>query len=139
MMPMPLRARASAIAVCLLPLLLAACAGGGYADNPFAAAPPPPKPAVPAINMTGRWMLASPEGGVCAMTFSGKPGASEGAIAPEGGCPGQFFTSRHWALDQNGVSIINHKDETLAHLAASNPPGQFQGRAASGISVVLSR
>jgi hypothetical protein len=138
-MPMSIVSRASAVAVVLLSGLLCGCAGdGSYAANPFAP-PAPPRPAAPAIDMNGRWTLASPEGGTCAMTFSAKPGTAEGAIAPEGGCPGQFYTSRHWALDQTGLSIINHKDETLAHLAMSSPPGQFQGRAVSGITVTLSR
>lgn len=131
--------RAVVIVAALGPLLLTGCASdGSYAANPFAP-PPPPKPAAPAFDMAGRWTLASPEGGFCGMTFSSNPGASEGTIAPEGGCPGQFYTSRHWTADPTGVTILNHKEEPLVHLAASNPGGRFEGRAASGITVILTR
>lgn len=141
-MPSSIVRRVALLTAAVATLMLAACAGQQSAlDNPFAAPepPPPPRPAAPSINMTGRWTLASPQGGMCAMTFSGNPGASEGAIAPEGGCPGQFFTSRHWRFDQNALVILNHKSQTLARLAPSNPPGSFAGRAVSGIAVTLSR
>jgi len=140
-MPMPKVLRATPIATVLIALLLAGCESDrSFSSNPFAPAAPPPvaKPAVPAINMSGRWMLTSPDGGMCGMTFTAKSGGAEGNIAPEGGCPGAFFTSRHWAFDQSGLSIIDHKDSTLARLAAAGP-GRFQGRAVSGLDVTLSR
>lgn len=73
--------------------------------SPEAATPAPagraaaPK-AVPLADMAGRWVLGSPGAGQCSMTFSGAPGAVEGTVAPEGGCPGKFFTSRRWLFDQ---------------------------------------
>jgi hypothetical protein len=136
-MPMSFLLRAAGAAVILIALPLAGC----ESDRSLMSSAPAPaaKPAAPAINMAGRWTLTSPSGGMCAMTFTSKAGGAEGNIAPEGGCPGQFYTSRHWALDGSGLSIIDHKGGTLAHLASSNPPGQFQGQAASGIPVSLAR
>jgi hypothetical protein len=89
--------------------------------------------------MAGRWLLASPSGGVCGMAFTPGADAASGKIAPEGGCPGKFFTSRQWSFDQGALVISDHKDRTLARLAAAGPTGPFEGQAASGISVTLSR
>jgi Protease inhibitor Inh len=130
-------------------VVLAAAACGLSACNtdrsalgsPEAAAPPAraaaPK-AVPLADMAGRWMLGSPGAGQCAMTFSGAPGAVEGTVAPEGGCPGKFFTSRRWLFDQDSLVIRNHTGEPLAKLAVSSP-GHFDGQATSGEAVSLAR
>jgi Protease inhibitor Inh len=72
------------------------------------------------------------------MTFSGKPGSVEGAIAPEGGCPGNFFTSRKWAFEQSGLVIRNHKGEPLAQLSAAGPT-RLEGQATSGEQISLTR
>ena len=143
--PMQLPIKPTAVAAALLaPFVLAACASGpsGFAD-PFAsrtAQPtPPPEPAAPAVAMNGRWMLASTNGAMCGMNFTSAPEGTSGKIAPEGGCPGRFFTSRQWRFEQGGLLILDHKEQPLAQLASSEPPGSFQGRARSGISVSLTR
>jgi hypothetical protein len=143
-MPMHLSKRIAWTVILLAPLSLAGCATErSLFTGPFAptsAAPAaPPQPAAPPINMAGRWMLASPDGRQCGMTFTAPPGAASGRIAPEGGCPGNFFTSRQWAFDRGALVIYDHKEQALARLAASEPPGRFEGTAASGISVNLSR
>jgi hypothetical protein len=127
----------------LAPLALADCTGSriGFSD-PFAPEPQAAastQSAAPPINMAGRWLLASPSGGVCGMTFTPGPEATSGKIAPEGGCPGKFFTSRQWSFDQGALVISDHKERALARLAAAGPTGPFEGQAASGISVTLSR
>lgn len=141
-MPMQPAKRITWAMIILAPFALAGCTSGrtGFADPyapPRAAAPPPP--AAPPINMAGRWLLASPEGGVCGMNFTAPPGANKGKIAPEGGCPGNFFTSRQWAFDQGALVIYDHKEQTLVRLAGSVPPGRFEGTAGSGTPVTLSR
>ena len=88
--------------------------------------------------MAGRWTLAAQNGGGCAMTFGATPGSPEGTIAPEGGCPGNFFTSRKWMFDQGALVIRNHTGERLAQLALS-PSGRFEGQSASGEAVSLGR
>jgi hypothetical protein len=90
------------------------------------------------VDMVGRWVLASPNAGFCNMTFSGKPGSVEGAIAPEGGCPGNFFTSRKWAFEQSALVIRNHKGEPLAQLSAAGPT-RLEGQATSGEQITLTR
>jgi hypothetical protein len=97
------------------------------------------RPAQPPVSMAGRWTLAQPGRGQCNMTFrAAAPTDTEGAIAPEGGCPGKFFTSRKWTFDSNGLSIRDHNSEPLAQLSAVGGV-RFDGKAATGDPVTLSR
>ncbi len=121
---------------------------GPTATEPLAAAPTGPVTASPLattgrsrpppVSMAGRWTLSSPGGGTCAMNFGGAPGAAEGTIAPEGGCPGNFFTSRKWVFEDAGLLIRDHTGQPLAQLAFA-PPGRFDGQAATGQAVSLGR
>jgi hypothetical protein len=97
------------------------------------------RPAQPPVNMAGRWMLAQPGRGQCNMTFrAASPNDAEGTIAPEGGCPGKFFTSRKWTFDSNGLSIRDHNSEPLAQLSAAGGV-RFDGKATTGDPVTLTR
>jgi Protease inhibitor Inh len=97
-------------------------------------APPPPKP--PPIDLAGRWRLAAASG-ACVMTLAATSGAAEGTIAPAGGCPGNFFTSRKWTFEHDMLIIRDHKSEALAELSFA--AGHFQGQATGGGSVTLAR
>jgi len=128
-------------------LALAGCGGSlfGSAEPPQAAAPPAPppqaQPAVPQpppVDLAGRWRLSAASGGACFMAFgAAAAGAVQGTIAPEGGCPGTFFTSRKWTFEQNLLVIRNHKGEALAQLSFAG--GQFEGQAPNGGALMLSR
>jgi hypothetical protein len=123
------RGAAGAVAI----VLLAACRTGltpGGGGAPATAAPPP--------DMTGRWMLSAAAGGACAMGFTGTPGDSEGAIRPEGGCPGNFFTSRKWTFEGGALLLRNHNGEPLARLSEA-APGRFDGQSTAGQPVSLAR
>ncbi len=87
--------------------------------------------------MAGRWILAAPNAPTCGMNFGGAPGAQRGTIAPEGGCPGNFFTSRHWTLDQGVLMIDDEENQPLAQLTFAG--GRFEGRATAGMAVTLTR
>ena len=102
--------------------------------QPSAPAPPPPQP--PPIDVSGRWRLAAASG-ACLITLGAMPGAAEGTIAPAGGCPGNFFTSRKWTFEHNMLIIRDHKSETLAELSFS--AGRFQGQATGGGSITLAK
>ena len=125
---------------------LAGCSGGMLATSTSEPPPPPPPPqtaaraapTAPPVEITGRWQFTSSAGGTCAMVFTATPGSGEGTIAPQGGCPGKFFTSRRWAYDQDTLIIRDHKGETLARLAFS-PPGRFEGQVGSGETISLTR
>jgi hypothetical protein len=109
---------------------------GSTASAPVAEA----RPAPPPVSMAGRWMLASPGRGQCNMTFrAAGTDAAEGTIAPEGGCPGKFFTSRRWAFDSNGLSIRDHNSQPLAQLSAAAGGANFAGTATTGDPVTLTR
>jgi hypothetical protein len=90
------------------------------------------------VDMSGRWRLTSPGRGECAMTFQAMPGAADGTIAPEGGCPGDFFTSRKWGFEQANLVIRNHNGEPLAQLSLA-ATARFDGKSATGEPVTLMR
>jgi hypothetical protein len=118
-------------------LALAGCASQraastGPATPPGAALSPPPEA------MAGRWLLAATGSSQCIMTFGGAPNAAEGTIAPEGGCPGNFFTSRKWTFGQEGLVIRDHTGAPLAQLAPA-APGRFEGKTTSGQQMTLTR
>lgn len=95
------------------------------------------RPGAPPEPMAGRWVLASGPS-QCGMNFGGTPEAPEGTIAPEGGCPGNFYTSRKWTFDQTGLVIRDHNGQPLAQLGLAGP-GRFEGKATAGATVTLAR
>ena len=122
-------------------LALAGCTGIGFDFPGSSAAPEATQPsargAAP-VDLAGRWLLSSPGGGQCPVTFgSAAATAAEGTIAPAGGCPGKFFTSRKWTYDQAGLTIRDHKGQPLAQLSGEG--ASFQGKATSGEPVALTR
>lgn len=70
------------------------------------------------------------------MKFGSDPGAIEGTIAPEGGCPAKFFTSRKWTFEHDALIIRDHKGEPLAQLSFAN--GHFVGHV-SNVALSLTR
>ena len=96
----------------------------------------------PIVTMGGRWLLTSPNRGQCNMNFTGAPKATGGTIAPEGGCPGNFFTSRKWTLSEDGKIIIeDHNGQQLVQMTPSSTGTTlwFEGQAATGERVMLAR
>jgi hypothetical protein len=111
--------------------------------------------------MAGRWRLAATPGKACLMNFAdtaGPPAASppppapgeppppppptpafalQGTIAPEGGCPGNFFTSRKWTFEHGMLIVRDFKNQPLAQLSYS--VDRFEGQDASGGKLTLSR
>ena len=89
------------------------------------------------MDLAGRWKLSAAGGGACFMNLGNSPGALQGTIAPEGGCPGNFFTSRKWTFEHDALIIRNHKGEPLAQLSFAG--GRFEGREPNGAALSLSR
>ena len=131
---------ATAAAAWLAVSALTGCTGNervAARPEPQASAPPPPAPAPPPIDLAGRWRLTAAGGGACFMNLGSSPGALQGTIAPEGGCPGSFFTSRKWTFEHDALIVRNHKGEPLAQLSFAG--GRFEGREPSGAALSLSR
>jgi hypothetical protein len=122
-------------AIVFFGLALAGCASGPSVTGTTASgtqfgAPPEP--------MAGRWQLAAIGASQCNMNFGGTPDAGEGTIAPEGGCPGNFYTSRKWTFEQGSLVIRDHNGQPLGQLALASP-GRFDGKATGGQQVTLTR
>ena len=123
----------------LTSLALVACNTDGLRPNSGAGSSMfSSQPSAPATPMAGRWLFSSPGRGQCNMTFgAANAAASEGTVAPEGGCPGKFYMSRKWTYDQNGLTMRDHNGQPLAQLSGGG--GRFDGKAASGEPVALAR
>jgi hypothetical protein len=129
---------AKATAALLVLVSLAACATAPKPEPPpAAAATPPPPPSLPPLDLSGRWRFTAAAGGGCFMTLGDAPGAAQGTIAPEGGCPGNFFTSRKWTFEHDNLIIRDHKGEPLAQLSFTG--GHFEGQDNNGGTITLSR
>jgi hypothetical protein len=125
----------SACALMLASLALAACSGGaalfGTSAAPEATRPPP-------VNLAGRWLFAQQSRGQCRMTFgAAAPAATEGTIAPEGGCPGKFYMSRKWTAEAGSIVMRDHNGKPLAELSGQGT--QLTGKTANGEPVTLTR
>jgi hypothetical protein len=136
------RSKATIAIIVLVLAAVSACTGthqlGDAQPEQTAAAPPPapPPPQPPPIDLAGKWKLST-AGGACLMTFADTPGAAEGSIAPAGGCPGNFFTSRKWTYEHDTLTIHDHKGQALVQLSFSE--GHFQGQATGGGAMTLTR
>jgi Protease inhibitor Inh len=142
---------ARAAPLLLVLAVLSACTGsgrfgGGQPETsvtpppaaPAAVAPAPPAPdQPPPVDLAGRWKLSAAGGGACLMTFTAEPQATDGKIAPAGGCPGNFFTSRKWAFEHDTLKIRDHKGQELVELTFAG--GQFEGKDAGGGAITLAR
>jgi Protease inhibitor Inh len=112
--------------------MLAGCSGERTPLGETAAAPK-----VPNDEMAGRWILSAPDAPTCGMNFSGPPGAHEGVVVAEGGCPEKFFMSRRWSSAQGALVINDDKNNALAHFSFTD--GRFSGQSAAGTPVTLTR
>ena len=88
-------------------------------------------------SMTGRWILTAPNAPSCGVEFRGAADARNGAVAPDGGCPGNFYTSRRWAMEGNILTITDGENQPLAQL---RPGGtRFEGQSTNGVPLTLER
>jgi len=113
----------------LIAAMLAGCAGGPSLS--------PDQAPAPDLAMTGRWMLSAPNAPACGMTFTAKPGANEGSVAPEGGCPERFFTSRRWSLKQGALTITDEDSNALATMSYAGD--HFEGKSSADTPLTLAR
>jgi hypothetical protein len=131
--------RSATFAILLSTALLAGCWSNDRAAVQTAAVPSGPVAAPPPVSLAGKWTLSATAGGSCSMTF-GAPQADavEGTIAPAGGCPYNFFTSRKWSYTTAGLVIRDHNAQTLAQLSPAGD-SRFEGKTGAGQDIALSR
>ena len=104
--------------------LAAGCSGGPFGDPGCFQRPCGGRPSR-AAGQHGRPLAAvSANGGACGMTFTAAAG--EGSIAPEGGCPANFYTSRRWVWEQGSLVIQDHTRKPLIAMK-QNTAGRFEG------------
>jgi len=116
----------------LVAFMLTGCAGNQLSGGSSTPAAPPID-----ASMTGRWILTAPNSPSCGLEFGGVAGARAGAVAPDGGCPGNFYMSRRWAMEGSVLTIADDESQPLAQL---RPGGtRFEGQSTSGVPVTLTR
>jgi hypothetical protein len=128
---------------------LSACSGGsllGTQGEPPPAAtpapPPAPAPTPPPVDLAGRWQFSAASAGSCFMTFANtantpaqEESAPQGTIAPEGGCPGNFFMSRKWTFEHGALIMRDFKGRPLAQLSYSGDRFEGQGATLGALSL----
>jgi Protease inhibitor Inh len=131
-------ARTAVPATLLIATLLAGCWSTDRPAVESAAVSTVPAAAAPPVNLAGRWTLSAVGSGSCAMTLGAQTGATEGSIAPAGGCPFNFYTSRKWSYTTAGLNIRDHNGQALAQLSPAGPD-RFEGKTNAGQEIALSR
>ncbi|MBX6425230.1 MAG: AprI/Inh family metalloprotease inhibitor [Variibacter sp.] len=127
----PVRPLALAVAFASL---VAGCGGGVLETEPA----PPTAAASPApADMAGRWALTA-TGATCAVNLAGGASPNEGAVRPEGGCPGNFYTTRKWTFENGALILRDHNGQPLAELRQIGP-GRFEGQSTDARHVSLVR
>jgi Protease inhibitor Inh len=116
----------------LVVLTLTGCAGEQF---PLGSSAPAPAPVDD--SMTGRWTLSAPNAPPCSLEFGGAAGARAGSVAPDGGCPGNFYMSRRWAIEGSALTIAGQESQPLAQLRLVGT--RFEGQSSAGMLVTLSR
>lgn len=135
------KAALKAATLLLMLAMLSACATDHSSSPPpeeTAVAPPPPPPPPPQpppTDLAGRWKLTA--GGACLMTLGASTGAADGSVAPAGGCPGNFFTTRKWTFEHDKLILRDYKGQALAELSFAG--GRFEGQTTSGGAITLAR
>ena len=131
-----------ALPVVVCAALLAACSGGdrmtGGPGGTAEATPAGPAAKPPPTSLAGRWTLSATGSTSCTMNFGANPDATEGTIAPGGGCPFNFFTSRKWSYTEAGLTLRDHNAQALAQLTPEGP-NRFEGKTGAGQEIALSR
>ncbi len=135
--------RLAAVPIIVCNVLLAACSDSdriGMTPAPAAApASSGPRAMAPPVSLAGRWTLSATGASSCGMNFgASQQDSTDGTIAPGGGCPFNFFTSRKWTYTEAGLTIRDHTAAPLAQLTPAGP-NRFEGKTGSGQEVALSR
>ena len=116
----------------LVALTLTGCAGEQLSLGSSAPAPAPIDE-----TMVGRWILTAQNAPSCGLEFNGAPTARAGTVTPDGGCPGNFYMSRRWAMDGGALMITGDENQPLAQFKSAGT--HFEGQSTAGVAIKLSR
>jgi hypothetical protein len=109
---------------------LAACSGTGLTGSaPAPEAAPTAASAAPS-DIAGRWALTA-GGATCAMNLTPATGPAEGGVRPEGGCAGNFYTTRKWTFESGSLILRDHNGKPLAQMKLL-AQGRFEGQSTAG-------
>jgi hypothetical protein len=89
------------------------------------------------LTIPGRWILSAPNAPTCGVEFSGSPAGRAGSISPDGACPGNFYMSRRWSMDDGAITITDAENQPLAHFKLVGD--RFEGQSSNGVPLTLSR
>jgi hypothetical protein len=116
----------------LVVLTLTGCAGEQFSLGSSAPAPAPID-----ATMVGRWVLTAQNAPSCGLEFNGATSARAGTVTPDGGCPGNFYMSRRWAMEGGALTITSDENQPLAQFKSAGT--HFEGQSTAGTAVKLSR
>jgi hypothetical protein len=109
----------------------------GCAGEQFSLGSSGPAAAQVDASMAGRWVLSSPNAPSCGLEFGGTPGARAGPVAADGGCPGNFYMTRRWAIEGSVLTITGAENQPLAQLKVAG--AHFEGQSTAGTTLTLAR
>jgi hypothetical protein len=94
-------------------------------------------PAQKDLTIPGRWILSTANAPTCGLEFGGAAGGRAGSVSPDGGCPGKFYMSRRWSMDDGAITNTDAESQPLAQFRLVGD--RYEGQSTSGTPMVLSR
>jgi protease inhibitor Inh len=94
-------------------------------------------PAQKDLTLPGRWILSTANAPTCGLEFGGAAGGRGGSVSPDGGCPGKFYMSRRWSMEDGAITITDAENQPLAHFRLVGD--RYEGQSTGGTSMTLSR
>jgi hypothetical protein len=89
------------------------------------------------LTVPGRWILSAPNAPSCGLEFGGSASGRAGSVSPDGGCPGNFYRSRRWSMEDGAITITDAENQPLAHFRLAGD--RYEGQSTSGMPMTLSR
>jgi hypothetical protein len=94
-------------------------------------------PAQTDLGIPGRWTLSAPNAPSCGIEFGAAASGRSGSVSPDGGCPGNIYTSRRWSMDDGAIKITDAENQPLAHFRLIG--NRFEGQSSTGVPLTLAR